>query len=183
MSTGDSLWEGGMELGAGHGALSDNRNQSLSVQGISWRCLHGAWFMSNNQTVLAWRAAGAGIVIPGRVDERVGYSDFIWGADAWPCDGGSADPFLSSRRRFSIVKVWGWLSTMFSYPSEPPLRNTWTFCVGKCCKNHKGIYGWQWAADLPLLFQPVLSLLCLPRIFEHKRVVSSTCCSIRQLKD
>lgn len=39
MSTGDCVWEGGVELGGDVGvgcrALSDSRNQALSVQGIS----------------------------------------------------------------------------------------------------------------------------------------------------
>lgn len=85
MSTGDCVWEGGVELGGDVGverrALSDSRNQVLSVQGISSstpRCVHGPWFMSNNQTVLAWRAAGAGIAISGKLDESAGCSDFIW---------------------------------------------------------------------------------------------------------
>lgn len=83
----------------------------------------------------------------------------------------------------STVKVWGWLSTVCSYPSGPSLCNTWTFWVGKCCKSHTDIYGLQWAADLSLLFQLELSPWCLPRLLEHKRVVSSIYCSNRQLKD
>lgn len=65
----------GGDVGVGHRALSDSRNQVLSVQGISsntlrYICIYETWLISN-QTVLAWRAAGAVIAIPGNPDENV----------------------------------------------------------------------------------------------------------------
>lgn len=72
---------------------------------------------------------------------------------------------------------------MCSYSSGPSPCYTQTFWAGKCCKSHEAFYGLERAAGLLLLFQLVLSLWCLPRIFEHKRVVSPICCNNRQLKD
>lgn len=194
MSTGDSVWEWGMglrgDVGLGHSSFWHRNKiwlfreypqipQILKYMGVgSCQTIKLSWLAKQQvQGWIPWKIWWK-CIITWRCN-----SDFIWEAGAWPCEGWSADPFLFPRRRFSARKIWGWFSTMCSYPSGPSLCNTWTLWAGKCCKSHTDIYCLQWAADFSLLFQPLLSVLCLPRILDHKRVVSSLCCSNRQLKD